>query len=168
MISIKARAFVLHDKFRLLNSKRKIEETILIAQLNQLAIPFLEDCQNLIIQAKGGSLSRIVITATLAFVKIPELFGWYHSTHPVPRKDKTDTKGRKTTGLESRDNCRNTALEFLANALHLCDQLGNCEELREKVQEMNHLFEDTRYEEVTPGTCIHQDCHGWRARRHGD
>jgi hypothetical protein len=150
LISIKAREFVLHDKFRLLNSNTKIEETILIVQLNQLTIPFLEDCQDLIIQAKGGSFSRIVIIATLAFAKISELFGWYHGTHPVPGKDETDLKRRKNPGPESRDNRRNTAREFLADALHLCDELGNCEELREKVQEMNRLFEETRYEEITP------------------
>ncbi|KAJ5470393.1 hypothetical protein N7530_007750 [Penicillium desertorum] len=150
LISIKAREFVLHDKFRLLNSNTKIEETILIVQLNQLTIPFLEDCQDLIIQAKGGSFSRIVIIATLAFAKISELFGWYHGTHPVPGKDETDLKRGKNPGPESRDNRRNTAREFLADALHLCDELGNCEELREKVQEMNRLFEETRYEEITP------------------
>ncbi|KAJ6185870.1 hypothetical protein N7519_007171 [Penicillium mononematosum] len=150
LISIKAREFVLHDKFRLLHSNAKIEESILIVQLNQLTIPFLEDCQDLIIQAKGGSLSRIVITATLAFAKISELFGWYHRTRPVHGKDETDMKRRKSTGLESRDNRRNTAREFLADALHLCEELGNCEELREKVQEMNRLYEETRYEEITP------------------
>lgn len=109
LISIKAREFVLHDKFRLLNSNTKIEEPILIVQLNQLTIPFLEDCQDLIIQAKGGSLSRIVSTATLAFAKVSGLFEWYHRTHPPPKK---------STGLESRDNRRNTAREFLVDALH--------------------------------------------------
>lgn len=141
LISIKAREFVLHDKFRLLNSNTKIEEPILIVQLNQLTIPFLEDCQDLIIQAKGGSLSRIVSTATLAFAKVSGLFEWYHRTHPPPKK---------STGLESRDNRRNTAREFLVDALHLCDELGNCEELREKIEEMNRLSEGPRYEEVTP------------------
>jgi tRNA threonylcarbamoyladenosine modification (KEOPS) complex Pcc1 subunit len=150
LISIRAREFVLHDKFRLLNSNAKVEETILTVQLNQLTIPFLEDCQDLIIQAKGGSLSRIVITATLAFAKISELLGWYNRTRPVRGKDETDMKRRASTGLESRDNRRNMAREFLADALHLCDQLGNCEELREKVQEMNRLFEEDRYEEITP------------------
>lgn len=104
----------------------------------------------MIIQAKGGSLSRIVITATLAFAKISELLGWYNRTRPVRGKDETDMKRRASTGLESRDNRRNMAREFLADALHLCDQLGNCEELREKVQEMNRLFEEDRYEEITP------------------
>ncbi|CAG8125180.1 unnamed protein product [Penicillium nalgiovense] len=121
LISIKAREFVLRDEFRLLNSNAKIDETILIVQLNQLTISFLEDCQDLIIQAKGGSLSRIVITATLTFAKISELVGWYHRTHPVPGKDETRLERRKSTGLESRDNRRNTAREFLADAFHLCD-----------------------------------------------
>ncbi|KAJ5512562.1 Zinc finger CCCH-type [Penicillium fimorum] len=61
LISIKAREFVLPDKFRLLHSNAKFEEIIFIFQLNQLTIPFLEDCRGLIIQAKGGSLFRIVI-----------------------------------------------------------------------------------------------------------
>lgn len=149
MISIKAREFVLRDKFRLLNSNTKIEEPILVVQLNKLTIPFLEDCQDLIIQAKDGSLSRIVITATLSFAKISQLFGWYHLTHPPPTNGKPGQRG-KSTGLESRDNRRNTAREFLADALHLCDELGNCEELREKIEEMNRLSEGPRYEEVTP------------------
>lgn len=150
LISINAREFVLHDMSRLLNSKAKIEEAFLIVQLNQITIPFLKDCQNLIIQAKGASLFRIVITATLAFAKISELFGWCRRTHPVPGKEKPDEKVREGTGLESHENRRNTAREFLADALHLCDQLGNCEELREKVLEMIRLFEGAQYEEVTP------------------
>lgn len=149
LISIKAGGFVLNDKFRLLNSNTKIEKPILDIRLNRLTILFLEDCQNLIIQAKGGSLSRIVITATLVFAKVSELFGWYHRTHPPPTNGKTDQKGQ-STALESRDNRRNTAREFLADALHLCDELGNCEALREKVEEMNRLYGDPRYEEVTP------------------
>ncbi|KAJ5926867.1 hypothetical protein N7516_008640 [Penicillium verrucosum] len=149
LISIKAGEFVLHDKFRLLNSNTKVEEPILDVRLNRLTILFLEDCQDLIIQAKGGSLSRIVITATLMFAKVSELFGWYHQTHPPATNGKTDQKGQ-STALESRDNRRNTARGFLADALHLCDELGNCEALREKVEEMNRLYEDPRYEEVTP------------------
>lgn len=35
-------------------------------------------------------------------------------------------------------------------SLMLCIYAINCEERREKVQQMNRLFEDTRYEEVTP------------------
>ncbi|CAI7603373.1 unnamed protein product [Penicillium glandicola] len=150
LISIKARQFVLQDKFRILNSKLRIEQTILIVQLNQLTIPFLEDCQDLIAQAKGASLSRTVITAILAFVKISELFGWFHRTHSEPIEDKTDRKKGQITGLESPDNRRSTARELLADALHLCDELGNCEELRQGVQEMYRLSEDPRYEEVTP------------------
>ncbi|CAG8202259.1 unnamed protein product [Penicillium nalgiovense] len=69
----------------------------------------------------GARLISIVITATLAFAKISELFGWYHRTHPVPGKDEARLERRKSTGLESRDNRRNTAREFLADALHLCD-----------------------------------------------
>lgn len=32
----------------------------------------------------------------------------------------------------------------------ICDELGNCEELREKIEKMNRLSEGPRYEEVTP------------------
>jgi hypothetical protein len=150
LISIKAREFALHEKFSLLNRNARIEQTILIVHLNQCTIPFLQDCRELIIKAKEGSLFRIVITATLAFTKISELFGWCHRTHPTTGNDTLGPKKRKSTGLQSHEDRRNMAREFLADALDLCDQLGNCEELRDRVREMTRLFEGARYEEVTP------------------
>ncbi|KAJ5199063.1 Zinc finger CCCH-type, partial [Penicillium cf. griseofulvum] len=123
LISIKAREFVLHEKFKHLNPNSSVEQIPLIVQLNQPTIPFLQDCRESIIKAKEGSLFRIVITAALACAKISELFGLYHRTHLTSGTHTLGKKGRKSTGLGLHDDRRNMAREFLADALHLCDQL---------------------------------------------
>ncbi|KAJ5915677.1 hypothetical protein N7466_011610 [Penicillium verhagenii] len=106
------------------------------------------DFRDLISQANKGSLSRIAITATISFAKIVQLVAWYHRIHPGVTKDKADLQD-KLTGLETLEERTEATRQLLSDALELCQKLGNCPELQDKVQEMARLFEGPRYETVT-------------------
>ncbi|KAJ5938042.1 hypothetical protein N7454_004384 [Penicillium verhagenii] len=116
----------------------------LLTRLSQM----LWDFRDLISQANKGSLSRIAITATISFAKIVQLVAWYHRTHPGVTKDKADLQG-KLTGLETPEERTEITRKLLNDALELCERLGNCPELQDKVQEMARLCEGPRYETVT-------------------
>jgi hypothetical protein len=113
-------------------------------------LPFLKDCQDLIIQARGVSLSRIVISATLAFAMIVQLNGWSQRRFPGITTGDSDLGKLKATSLGTLADRINTTRDFLTDALSRCQELENCEDLRSKVQEMICLFEGPRYETVTP------------------
>ncbi|KAJ5123521.1 hypothetical protein N7448_009618 [Penicillium atrosanguineum] len=109
---------------------------------------FLKNCRDLIVQANEGSLTRIVIVATLSFAKVAQMDRWYHRTHPEETPNDPHLKeGYK--GLENLENRAETTRNLLDAALKLCDRLENFPELQEKVQEMARLYEGPRYEEVT-------------------
>ncbi|KAJ5670146.1 uncharacterized protein N7477_005509 [Penicillium maclennaniae] len=109
--------------------------------------PFLKDCRDLIIQAREASLTRIVIMATLTFAKVTQMDGWYHRSHPgeIPN----DHLKERYKGLGNLEDRVETARNFLAAALKLCDKLGSFPEFHEKVQEMTCLYEGPQYETVT-------------------
>lgn len=108
----------------------------------------LKQCRDLITQANGRSLSRIVIRATISFAKIAQLDAWYHRTHPVETTTNLHPQ-EEYTGFEKVEDRTKTTRYLLIVALKLCDELRNCPELQEKVREMTRLYEGPRYETVT-------------------
>lgn len=150
LIHIMAREVILHDRFSLVNSKKSPLALPFNMQPHRSTIPFLKDCRDLVMQAKGARLSRVVIAATLVFAKVSQLDGWYHRAHPGQTTDDTYQERLEYTGLRSVEDRVNTTRGFLVDALERCAELGNCEELRERVQEITRLFEGPRYEGVTP------------------
>jgi hypothetical protein len=165
LIHIKARGIILRHQFgqlsKVLASNQAQARARIMHNLPRLSaesshlicpdtVPFLKDCQDLIIQARSMSLSRIAITATLAFAMVVQLYGWSHRSSPESATSNSDLKNLKDTGLETLADRINTTRDFLADALVRCQELGNCEDLQERVTEMTHLFEGPRYETVTP------------------
>ena len=151
LIGIRAREIKFSDIFRLINSSGlsviPARLKITPASLSTLTL-FLKDCRDLIIQANEGSLTRIVIMATLSFAKVAQMDGWYHRTHPGETPNDLHLE-EGYEGLRNLEDRVETTRNLLAAALKLCDELGNFPELHEKVQEMARLYEGPRYEAVT-------------------
>jgi hypothetical protein len=156
LIQIRAREVILNDILTSLGSGGLFGRLVASdsdLQPHRSARVFLNDCQALIRQAMGASLSRIVIAATLAFAKVAQLDAWYHRTHPgLTTTSVIALERTEDVSLRSVEDRIGAARELLANALDRCDELGGTlgEDLRGKVQEMSRLFEGPRYEEVTP------------------
>lgn len=151
LIAIKAREIKFSNIFRLINSSglSAIPARLKISpkSLSTLTL-FLKDCRDLIIQANEGSLTRIVIMATLSFAKVAQMDGWYHRTHPGETLNDLHLK-EEYKGLENLEDRIETTRNLLTAALKLCDEVGTFPELHEKVQEMARLYEGPRYEAVT-------------------
>lgn len=168
LISINALAVVLSDMFRVVHSSEKNAaiRRLRFTKPSSTLTPVLKQCRDLITQANGRSLSRIVIKATISFAKIAQLYAWYHCTHPVETTTNLLPK-EEYTGFEKVEDRTKTTRDLLIVALKLCDELRNCPELQEKVREMTRLYEGPRYETVTleGRTSINQAGHGQRSRR---
>jgi hypothetical protein len=106
----------------------------------------MEDCRNLITQPNEGSLSRIVITATISFAKIVQFVAWHHRTHAGEKSD-LHLNEPLTTLEKLKDRTQITG--DLTTALKLGGELGNRPELQEKVQKRILLYEGPRYKTVT-------------------
>lgn len=150
LIYIKAREVVISDIFKVVYSSGSSTTPLRLqfTEPSSILTKMLKDCRDLITQANEGSLSRIVITATFSFAKIAQLDAWYHRTHPGETPKDLHLK-EGYAGLEKLEYRTETTRGLLADALRLCDELGNCPELREQVQEMARLYEGPRYETVT-------------------
>ncbi|KAF5861160.1 hypothetical protein ETB97_000534 [Aspergillus alliaceus] len=149
LIYIKSKEVMLSDAFRAIDTSRKSATLprLSLAKLSSTLIQVLKDCRDLITQANEGNFSRIVITATVSFAKIAQLDAWYHRSHPGETTSDLHIKGKP--GLEKLEDRFQTTRDLLAAALKLCDELRNCPELQQKVQQMACLYEGTRYEPVT-------------------
>jgi len=133
LISINAPAVVLSDMFRVVHSS---EKTAAIRRLrftkpSSTLTPVLKQCRDLITQANGRSLSRIVIRATISFAKIAQMDAWYHRTHPVETTTNLHPQ-EEYTGFEKVEDRTKTTRDLLIVALKLCDELRNCPKLQEK------------------------------------
>ncbi|KAJ6126000.1 hypothetical protein N7471_010493 [Penicillium samsonianum] len=150
LIYIRARAVVFSNIFRVIDSSGKSATPpgLRFTKPSSTLTQVLKDCRDLITKANERNLSRIAITATISFAKIAQLDAWYHRTHPGETTIDFLLK-EKYTGLEKLEDRTKITRDILAVALKLCDELGNCPELEEKVQEMIHLYEGKRYETVT-------------------
>jgi hypothetical protein len=150
LIYIKAREVVISDIFKVVDSSGNSKTPLWLNFTEQSSIlrKTLKECRDLITQANEGSLSRIVIMATISFAKIAQLDAWYHRTHPGETPKNLHLK-EGYAGLKSLEHRTETTRNLLADALKLCDKLENCPELREQVQEMARLYEGPRYETVT-------------------
>ncbi|KAL4865893.1 hypothetical protein BDV12DRAFT_210786 [Aspergillus spectabilis] len=150
LIYIKVQEVLFGDIFRVIDSSR-ISVTPpprgFTKPLSNLA-QVLKDCRDLITQANEGSLSRIIIMATISFAKIAQLDAWYHRTHPGETAIDLHLK-KQHKGLKKLEDRTEITRDLLTAAMKLCDELGNCPELQEKVQEMVRLHEGPRYEKVT-------------------
>ncbi|EWZ86614.1 hypothetical protein FOWG_10174 [Fusarium oxysporum f. sp. lycopersici MN25] len=104
----------------------------------------LHSCEKLIEQAKYAKLPRIIVAATLAFARVSQLLAWRSQAADKPSVQKSGEKN--TEAVEDR---MGTARKLLHDALEQCSQLGNSDDMKERVQAMLRLFEP-RYEEVTP------------------
>ncbi|KAF5263883.1 hypothetical protein FOXYS1_5360 [Fusarium oxysporum] len=104
----------------------------------------LHSCEKLIDQAKYAKLPRIIVAATLAFARVSQLLAWRSQAADKPSVQKSGEKN--TEAVEDR---MGTARKLLHDALEQCSQLGNSDDMKERVQAMLRLFEP-RYEEVTP------------------
>jgi hypothetical protein len=149
LIYIKAQEVMFNDVFRLLHpsQKAKIAPERGLTKLLSAVTKALRACRDLITQAHERSLSRIVIMATISFAKIAQMAAWYHRTHPG--QTSIDANEDEDVSLERLGGPTGTTHKLLASALKLCNELGNCTELEEKVQEMARLYEGPRYETVT-------------------
>ncbi|KAJ6038140.1 hypothetical protein N7499_003480 [Penicillium canescens] len=149
LIYIKSKEVMFSDAFRVIDSSGKTATLprLSFAKPSSTLIQVLKDCRDLITQANEGNFSRIVITATISFAKIAQLDAWYHRSHPGETTTDLHLKGK--SGLEKLEDRFQTTRDLLAAALKLCNELGNCPELQQKVQEMVRLYEGTRYETVT-------------------
>ncbi|KAG4293627.1 hypothetical protein FPRO06_00212 [Fusarium proliferatum] len=104
----------------------------------------LRSCEKLIEQAQQAKLPRIVVAATLAFARVSQLLAWRSQA-----ADKSSVQKSEEKNTEAVEDRMNTARQLLHKALEHCSQLGNSDEMKERVQAMLGLFEP-RYEEVTP------------------
>ncbi|SCO78800.1 related to ECM32-DNA dependent ATPase/DNA helicase B [Fusarium oxysporum] len=104
----------------------------------------LHSCEKLIEQAKYAKLPRIIVAATLTFARVSQLLAWRSRAADKPSVQKSGEKN--TEAVEDR---MGTARKLLHDALEQCSQLGNSDDMKERVQAMLRLFEP-RYEEVTP------------------
>lgn len=104
----------------------------------------LRSCEKLIEQAQQAKLPRIVVAATLAFARVSQLLAWRSQA-----ADKSSVQKSEEKNTEAVEDQMNTARQLLHKALEHCSQLGNSDEMKERVQAMLGLFEP-RYEEVTP------------------
>ncbi|PYI22896.1 hypothetical protein BO99DRAFT_377209 [Aspergillus violaceofuscus CBS 115571] len=149
LIYIKSKEVMLSDTFKVVDSSGKsaTQPRLRFAKPSSTLIQVLKDCRDLITQANEGNFSRIVITATISFAKIAQLDAWYHRSHPGTTTSALHLKEKN--GLEMLEDRFQTTRDLLADALKLCDELRNCPELQQKVQEMVRLYEGTRYEPVT-------------------
>ncbi|KAJ5769858.1 uncharacterized protein N7511_001909 [Penicillium nucicola] len=161
LINIKARGVILQHKFGFSQmSKQEPNKMPLMRLVQKIGLlphdlsqdtdRFLRDCQSLINQARDASLSRIVVNATLVFAMVVQLKGWSDRGSLETTKDISGKGELKGTGLETAADRINITRVLLEDALHRCQELGNCEELQEKTKEMTRLFEGPRYENVTP------------------
>ncbi|KAL2824414.1 hypothetical protein BDW59DRAFT_180278 [Aspergillus cavernicola] len=150
LIYVKVQEVLFGDILRVMDSSRKSVTPPQGRSTKPLSIlpQVLKDCRELITQANEGSLSRIAITATISFAKIAQLDAWHHRTHPGETTIDLRLK-EEYKGLEKLEDHTQTTRDLLAAALKLCDELGNCPELQETVQEMVRLQEGPRYEKVT-------------------
>jgi hypothetical protein len=149
LINIKAREVALRYIMKVIDSDGyfpKLKPSL--TEPSSILTRVLKDCRDLIIQADKGSLSRIVITATITFARIAQLETWYRRTHLEATRMVVHLK-ENYTGLEKVEDLTETTRDLLAAALKLCDELGNCPELKEQVQEISRLYEGPRYEKVT-------------------
>ncbi|KAM0080186.1 hypothetical protein ACKRZS_007690 [Fusarium odoratissimum] len=104
----------------------------------------LHSCEKLIEQAKYAKLPRIIVAATLTLARVSQLLAWRSQAADKPSVQKSG--GKNTEAVEDR---MGTARKLLHDALEQCSQLGNSDDMKERVQAMLRLFEP-RYEEVTP------------------
>ncbi|KAL7762599.1 hypothetical protein ACKLNR_009134 [Fusarium oxysporum f. sp. zingiberi] len=104
----------------------------------------LHSCGKLIEQAKYAKLPRIIVAATLTFARVSQLLAWRSQAADKPSVQKSGEKN--TEAVEDR---MGTARKLLHDALEQCSQLGNSDDMKERVQAMLRLFEP-RYEEVAP------------------
>ena len=143
LIYIKSKEVILSHVFRV---TAKLPRQQFIKAPSTL-VQVLSDCRDLITRANEGNFSRIVIAATISFAKIAQLEAWYHRAHP-----EVTTSGqypKEMPGIEKLEGRFQTTRDLLALSLKLCDNLGNCSELQQQVQEMARLYEGPRYETVT-------------------
>ena len=150
LIYIKSQEIMFSDVLRKTNLRGKSATPLPLrfTKLKSTLIEVLGDCRDLINQANEESLSRIIITATISFAKIGQLDAWYHRTHPGETTSDLHFK-EECAGLERLEHRFETTRDLLTTALKLCDKLGNCPELQEKVQGLVRLYEGPRYETVT-------------------
>ncbi|EMT61043.1 NFX1-type zinc finger-containing protein 1 [Fusarium odoratissimum] len=104
----------------------------------------LHSCEKLIEQAKYAKLPRIIVAATLTLARVSQLLAWRSQAADKPSVQKSGEKN--TEAVEDR---MGTARKLLHDALEQCSQLGNSDDMKERVQAMLRLFEP-RYEEVIP------------------
>ncbi|CAG8138163.1 unnamed protein product, partial [Penicillium salamii] len=136
----------LSDTMKLIDSRKGStkDPMLKVSKLSLRLAQLLAECQDLITQAHRASLSRIAITGIISFAKVSQLHGYFSRTHSTGSEAK-----EKGPRLEKPVDYLEVARSFLSIALKLCDEMGNCPELREQVQEMAHLYEGPRYEKVT-------------------
>ncbi|KAL5337619.1 hypothetical protein BJX70DRAFT_409080 [Aspergillus crustosus] len=144
LIAIKVQLVLFGAVFKAAQPRQKLSPTLpprggLGKSLSEMT-QALTACRDLITEATKANLFRIVITATILYVQIAQLESWYHRTHP----------GETTVAQEKSEPDRTELIRaLLATALNLCNDLGNCPELQETVQDMVRLHSGPRYEKVT-------------------
>ncbi|CAG8022577.1 unnamed protein product [Penicillium salamii] len=150
LLNIRARELVLSDIFKIIGSNQKSQQSpsTMFPKLSSELTAILRDCRDQITQANEESLFRVVIMATISFSKLAHLNGWYRRTYQDEVELGPDPEEGKSTPKKPED-WSDIARDLLEAALKLCDQLGDCPELREKVQDMGRLYEGPRYEKVT-------------------
>ncbi|CAG8027151.1 unnamed protein product [Penicillium salamii] len=149
-LNIRARELVLSDIFRVMGSIKKsnYSSSAMFLKIPSELTVILRECQSQIDRSNEEKLFRVVIAATISFSKLAHLNSWYHRSYPGEAEIDPKAEGGKATPKKVEYWC-DIARELLAAALKLCEELGDCPELREKVQEMAHLYEGPRYETVT-------------------
>lgn len=149
-LNIRARELVLSDIFRVMGSIKKSNHSssAMFLKIPSELTVILRECQSQIERSNEENLFRVVIAATISFSKLAHLNSWYHRSYPGEAEIDPKAEGGKATPKKFEDWC-DIARELLAAALKLCERLGDCPELREKVQQMAHLYEGPRYETVT-------------------
>lgn len=146
LLMCKAEEVQFQDSVALLQKCRgKVNATVIDAWLKEQpllsTINFFITCHHLINEAKKANLPRIIASASLCYAKVSQLATWCAQT-----KDGTTVP---TPGNEGVKKYVDRAKDFLQDALLCCENLGDSEELKERLEEMSRLFEP-QYHAVTP------------------
>ncbi|KAK0624972.1 hypothetical protein B0T17DRAFT_639113 [Bombardia bombarda] len=144
LIELRVFEIFVQDKFNDTRQEKCVASSVLTSGAGGVKLnDFFEACQSLIAEASKAKLPRLVISASLSFAKISQLYSGYRRAHASVIK--SPPKGIAIPGDQTE-----TARELLATALELCDGLPDNEELRAPLVAMMRLYEGPKYETVTP------------------